>query len=74
MNSILKFFDYIFPVLQGIIALVALAGAILNIVIFLKLIGKAKAMLHLLCAVGLLLLSAFLFIWLYKAYLLGFHY
>ena len=74
MNSIFKFFDYIFPMLQCIIALVALVGAVLNIVMFLKLIGKAKAMLHLLCAVGLLLLALVLFIWLYKAYLLGFHY
>ncbi|MBQ4119405.1 MAG: hypothetical protein IJD45_03350 [Clostridia bacterium] len=74
MNSILNFFDYIFPAMQAIIGLVALAGAILNIVMFLKLIGKAKAILHLASAVVLLLLSALLFIWFYKAYLLGFHY
>ncbi len=69
----LKIVDYIFPMMQAGISLVALAGAISNIVRFIKLIGKPKAFLHLACGVALLLLAVFLFVWLYKAYLVGFH-
>lgn len=66
----LKIVDYIFPTIQAVIAIVALMGAVLNLVHWFK----VRTVRHFVCCIGLLLLAVFLFIWLYKAYLVGFHY
>ena len=70
LNMDLKFIDYIFPTIQAIIACVALVGAGWNVLHWFK----VRTVRHLLCCIGLLLLAVFLFVWLYKAYIVGFHY
>ncbi len=70
MNNSLAFVDYIFPAIQAAIAILALAGAGFNFIHWFK----ARTVRHILCSIVLLLLAVFLFVWLYKAYLLGFHY
>lgn len=69
-----KIVDYIFPTIRAVIAVLALVAAVLNFVRWLKLRKKQRAGLYLACAIVMLLLSAYYFVWLYKAYLVGFHY
>lgn len=70
MDNGLRIVDYIFPSLQAIIAITALVGAVINLLHW----CKVRTIRHLVCSIGMLLLAVFLFIWLYKAYLVGFHY
>ncbi len=70
----MKSVNLIFPAIIMIIAVLSFATAVFNLVEWIKLIRKPKAVWHLICAIIALYVAVVLFIWIKRVYLLGFWY